>query len=154
MNKTAVCLAILISLCIALAGNTAAQGKKMYSWTDENGVVHFSDTEPQGQEAQVQDMPQEPAPAAAASPYQQPTPGEPSVAEQRRQEIARKKQEAHVNRVVTDAQCSAWQAEVDRLEPNRRVFFTNDQGETERMDDVERTNRVAELKGQIARNCK
>ena len=54
---------------------------------------------------------------------------------------------------MKSAQCAAWQAEVDRLEPNRRVFFTNEQGETERMDDVERTNKVAELKSQIARNC-
>ena len=43
---------------------------------------------------------------------------------------------------------------MDRLEPNRRVFFTNEQGETERMDDVARTNRVAELKAQIAKNCR
>jgi hypothetical protein len=51
-------------------------------------------------------------------------------------------------------ECTAWQAEVDRLEPNRRVFYTNDEGETVRMDDVERTNRVANLKSQIAKNCK
>ncbi len=154
MTKTAVCLSVLIALCLALAGNAAAQGKKMYSWTDENGVVHFSDTEPEGQDAQAHDLPQEPASTATASPYQQPAAGEPSIAEQRRQEIARKKEQAHVNRAVTEAQCSAWKSEVDRLEPSRRVFYTNEQGETERMDDVERTNRVAELKGQIARNCK
>jgi len=65
-----------------LIAQAEAQQQKMYSWTDENGVVHFSDVQPEGQQAQEQ------------------------------------------------------------------------QGETERMDDVERTDRVAELKSQIAQNCK
>ena len=77
----------------------------MYSWTDENGVVYFSDIKPEGQEAQSRVIPQ-------------------------------------------------GQAELDRLEPHRRVFFTNEKGETERVDDVERANKVAQLKAQIAKNCK
>ncbi len=77
-----------------------------------------------------------------------------SVAEQRREEIASNKQEARAKQAQNDAQCAAWQSEVDRLEPNRRVFFTNEQGETERMDDVQRVNQVAALKQKIAANCK
>ena len=78
----------------------------------------------------------------------------PSYAQQRRDEIAQKSGEAQANKAVKDMECTAWQAEVDRLEPNRRVFYTNDEGETVRMDDVERTNGVANLKSQIAKNCK
>jgi hypothetical protein len=33
------------------------------------------------------------------------------------------------------------------------VFFTNEAGETERMDDVERTNQVAEARAFIEANC-
>ena len=66
---------------------------------------------------------------------------------------AQKKRDARESATQRDAECAAWQAEVDRLEPNRRVFFTNEAGETERMDDVERVNRVAELKQQIATHC-
>jgi hypothetical protein len=87
------------------------------------------------------------------NPYQQ-VENQPSIAQQRRDEIAQKSQQAQVNQAVYSAQCSSWQAEVDRLEPNRRVFFTNEEGETERMDDVERTDRVAQLKNQIAKNCR
>jgi len=54
---------------------------------------------------------------------------------------------------VNDAECAAKSAEVAELEPHRRVFFTNEEGETERMDDVERTNRVAEAKAFIEKNC-
>jgi hypothetical protein len=34
------------------------------------------------------------------------------------------------------------------------VFSTNEKGETERMDDVVRTDRVAELRDLIGNNCR
>lgn len=143
---------ILVALCVlVMMSQTQAQEKKMYSWTDENGTVHFSETAPQGQQVQEQLVPASDQ-TASSGPSATSETG-PSYAEQRRQEIAQKRQDAKVNQAVNDAQCEAWKSEVARLEPNRRVFFTNDQGETERMDDVVRTDRVAELKGLIASNC-
>jgi len=152
MNKIPLYGLFAAVFCLLLTAHAEAQDKKLYSWTDENGTVHFSDSRPAGQEVQEQTIPAE-APRATDNPYRDVDAG-PSLAEQKRQEIARKSDEAQISRAVTSAQCSSWQAEVDRLEPHRRVFYTNDQGETERMDDVERTDRVAELKSQIARNCK
>jgi hypothetical protein len=143
---------LLAGLVLAQAGDAVAQERKMYQWTDEAGVVHFSDMAPEGQAAQARELPGNDAPAAA-NPYQQPA-SEPSAAQQRREEIARKSQQAQVEQAARDSECAAWQAEVARLEPNRRVYYTNEQGETERMDDVARTNRVAELKAQIERNCR
>jgi hypothetical protein len=136
---------ILFSLC---AGATAmAQSEKMYSWTDENGVVHYSDTRPEGQQVHEQDIPRDDQ-RASSNPYKQPE-TEPSVAQQRRDEIARK----NASLALSSGLWSSWKSEVERLEPNRRVFFTNEDGETERMDDVERTDRVAQLKNQIALHC-
>jgi hypothetical protein len=147
-------LSIIVLLCAGIIGATGVMAKEMYRWTDENGVVHYSDKKPTGQQeyqtSQVPDSAPVPVaePAAAA-----PMAEEPSVAQQRREEIAEKKQEARESQAQRESECAAWQAEVDRLEPNRRVFFTNEDGETERMDDVERVNRVAELKQKIAQNC-
>jgi hypothetical protein len=152
MNKSTICTFFVALLCLFITVNSQAQDKKMYSWTDENGTMHFSETRPEGQDVREQNIPQD-TPATADNPYQDVDTG-PSYAQQRRDEIAQKGADAQVNDAVNDMECSAWQAEVARLEPNRRVFSTNDQGETVRMDDVERTNRVAELKSQIARNCK
>ena len=152
MNKSAMCTFFAALLCLFVAANGQAQDRKMYSWTDENGTVHFSESKPDGQDAREQNIPQG-APPAANNPYQDVDAG-PSYAQQRRDEIARKSDEAQVNNAVKSLECTSWQSEVDRLEPNRRVFYTNDQGETERMDDVARTNRVAELKSLIAKNCK
>jgi hypothetical protein len=152
MYKSSICTVFVAVFCLFITAYAQAQDKKMYSWTDENGTVHFSEARPEGQDVQEQSIPQG-APPASDNPYQDVDAG-PSAAQQRREEIAQKSEEAQVNNAVKDVQCTSWQAEVDRLEPNRRVFYTNDQGETERMDDVERTSRVAELRSQIARNCK
>ena len=147
-------LSIVLLLCAGVIGATGVMAKEMYRWTDENGVVHYSDQKPAGQQdyqtSQVPDSTPVPAPESAAA---APAAEEPSVAQQRREEIAEKKQEARESQAQRESECAAWQAEVDRLEPNRRVFFTNEAGETERMDDVERVNRVAELKQKIAQNC-
>ena len=154
MIKSAICLSVVAAFCFATAYPADAQAKEMYSWTDENGVVHFSDTKPMDQDVRPQAVPQGQA-LQGNSPYQQDDQAnEPSPGQQRREEIDQKNQEARANQAMNEAQCSAWRAEVSRLEPHRRVFFTNEKGETERMDDVERVNTVAELKSNIAKNCK
>ena len=139
--------------CLSVSGSAFGQGKQMYSWTDENGVVHFTDERPVGQEVTVHDI-SESDPSTATSPSQQvDVASEPSLAQQRRDEIAQRRQEIQAEAAVNDAECAAKRAEVAELEPHRRVFFTNEEGETERMDDVERTNRVAEAKAFIEKNC-
>jgi hypothetical protein len=152
MKNSAICALFVATICLFAAVFAEAQDTKMYSWTDENGTVHFSDTKPQGQNFEEKRITQDTA-GVAGTAYQQGDSGS-STAQQKREEIARKSQEAQVNSAINNVQCSAWQAELERIEPNRRVYFTNDAGETERMDDVERVNRVAELKAQIARNCR
>lgn len=139
---------------LALGVSVSAHAEKMYQWTDENGVVHFSDQKPKGKDFKTVDIPTSPAPGSV-SPLQGTEEGEPapSAAQQRRDDIARSREEARDKQAANEAQCAAWQAEVDRLEPHRRVFFTNEEGETERMDDVERTNTVAELRKKLADNC-
>lgn len=151
MNKVGRISLTTLVFCLCWAALASAQSQKMYKWTDEDGVVHFSDSMPEGQTFEEQNLPAASQPANAKPDEQDNT--APSIAQQRRDEIARKHQEAKAADAANDARCAALQAEVDRLEPNRRVFFTNEDGETERMDDVERTDRVAELKDQIARDC-
>ena len=152
MKKSSIHVLIVAIVCLLLSFTTGAQDKKLYSWTDENGTVHFSDVQPEGQVVEERNIPQD-APPASDNPYHDVDTG-PSAAEQRHQNIAQKSEQAQIQQAMNSAQCPSWQAEVDRLEPNRRVYSTNEQGETVRMDDVERTNRVAELKAQIAKNCK
>jgi hypothetical protein len=146
-------LLLFVTLCgFLLAAVAEAQEKTMYTWTDENGVVHFSDIQPQGQQAREEAIPQNESPGSP-DPYASQGDGGATYADQKRQQIAANSEAARQKQAVKSAQCASWQAELSRLEPNRRVFYTNEQGETERMDDVKRANRVSELKRQIAQNC-
>lgn len=53
-----------------LTSSTArADAQKIYSWTDENGVVHFADAPPTNREFSVEDLPQgAPPPATDRTP--------------------------------------------------------------------------------------
>ncbi len=152
MATSAKIMVFIILAGLFLAAHSVAQEKKMYRWTDENGVVHYSDVQPQGQSAQEQQIPMDRSPGTS-NPDSAASIAAPSIAEQKRQDIADKADQAKAAKAANAAKCSAWKSEVQQLEPNRRVFYTNDQGETERMDDVARTDRVKELKSLIAQNC-
>jgi hypothetical protein len=119
MIRQAIILTVILFVGLGAVATTKAQGQQMYSWTDENGVVHFSDTRPEGQQVSEQMIPNDPQPAAD-NPYQQ-VENQPSIAQQRRDEIAQKSQQAQVNQAVYSAQCSSWQAEVDRSAPHGRL---------------------------------
>jgi hypothetical protein len=149
-NKPAAVLAAALLIAAGVPG--ALFAAEVYKWTDEDGVVHFSDQEPVGRDAQVENLREDP-PAPESDPYPEAEAGS-SAAQQRREEIERKGREAREQTAMTEQNCSAWEAELERLEPNRRVFFTNEEGETERMDDVARTDRVAELESLIDRDCR
>lgn len=125
----------------------------MYKYVDENGTVVFTEKPPADRNIQSQAIPPGPPPQGG-NPYAQAgADSEMSAAEAKREEIARQGEQARTQRAQMEAQCAAWQAEVDRLEPHRRQYFTNEEGETERMDDEKRVAQVASLKQQIAANC-
>jgi hypothetical protein len=144
-------IAALFPLACLLAGPAWAQ--QMYKWTDENGVVHFSETPPEGQEAQASDIPKGAQPMGQADMSAPVSDDMHSAAQQRREELARKRDEAQAEAAIRDAECAAKRAEVARLEPNRRVFYEDASGETVRMDDQVRVDRVAEAKKFIQENC-
>jgi hypothetical protein len=154
MIKSRLLASIVAVLAVLMVIPAGAQNGKMYSYTDENGTVVFTDQRPPDQSVQAEPIPPGPPPQGG-NPYAQAADGTaPSAAQQRREQIAHSAQESRQAHEVQEAQCAAWKEETERLEPHRRHYYTNDEGETVRMDDVERANRVAELKEKIAANCR
>ena len=168
MNRLLTCL---FASLVCLAGTDAAhaQGKQVYTWTDENGVVHYVDTPPDNPNAVQMTAPEAYQPgtgtgaaeseegeaaaeaAAETTPAEEPEPL--SYADQKRQEMAAKSEERRAKKVERDAACNRARQQVESLEPSRRVYFTNEQGEEERVDDEVRVQRVEDLKAYIAENC-
>ena len=69
-----------LAASMLLISGSANAAKELYRWTDEKGVVHYSDTKPNGTEFERREVAADPAPipAAAAEP---PSPAAAPVAE-------------------------------------------------------------------------
>ncbi len=166
MNRISRVIGVFIVIaafpCIA-----TAQKSSIYSWTDENGVKHYSDRAPAEVVENKEQIPESyetiPMDTAVKTLNNQPVdPDAPnpdsaadelSYADQQRLEIAetrkaRKEEQAERQRICLQAT-----DELARIEPSRRVFYTDKSGETTRMDDEERVQRVEQNKQLIAEYC-
>ena len=138
--------------------NSSSASAEVYKWTDENGVTHYSQTPPpDGQEAEIQDLPEShegvnPNPGTEAS--QIGSEGEElSTADLRRQELADSRKARAEEQAATEALCLDTEQLLAQLEPSRRVFYTNEDGETVRMDDEKRVAEVQRLKDIQSDHC-
>jgi hypothetical protein len=153
-----------------LAGGSLAAAE-VYTWTDENGVLHYSDTprtdgpmetieaeeayRPGSADAYPAPVASEEAQAAPeASPSATESAEAPqSAADARREELASRREERREAKAETDRLCAQHRQRVEQMEPSRRVFTTGEDGEPVRMDDEERVALVAESKAFIDKNC-
>ena len=155
-----------------VAGSVATPllADEMYSWTDENGVRHFSSLPPPpGLEATVSDLPDSvPVPAVDVD-YPDATDSTASVADdafsaeqdteelsaadQYRQQIADTRAEQRSAQAEMDQACIQARNRLAQIEPSRRVFYTDESGETVRMDDEERVGEVETLSDFISSHC-
>jgi len=179
-------LFLLTAGVLSFTGLVYGQGSEIYTWKDENGVVHYTDTVPDLPDAKKMEAPEAylpgstgayPEDAVAGSagvngpategndadagipPDGQTSPNDSaeeeslSYADQKRQQIARNREERLKREQERGEQCARAREQVAALEPTRRVYFTNDEGETERMDDEVRVRLVEEAKAKVAEFC-
>ena len=154
-------LSLLVILAAAWFG--PAWGTEVYTWTDEDGTVHFSDsTRPSGamDVIEVEEIPRpgtsdaydDPGADTEAAPEET---GETvhSAAQQRREEIAQVGAERKEAQEETDRLCALHRQRLEQMEPARRVFYVNEEGESIRMDDDQRMGMIDESKAFLAANC-
>lgn len=165
-QRTTILISILVlgSICWLNTGISA----EVYTWTDQAGVVHFSDLPPLTENARVMEVEDVYRPGSSgAYPAAEGTTAAPSVeddnpmtenpatlAQQRRAQLAKDREARKEKMAETAEMCKKYEQLLARLEPARRVFYTNEQGEQVRMDDNERVERITESKDYIAKNCK
>ena len=138
--------------CIAAVGTTGAT--EVHRWVDENGVVHFSDVRPTTAPATTLEL-ADPAPAAT------PSPGDAaegvdaplSAAEQRRQQIRERREARAAEQKETEYWCDKHRTRLEQMEPARRVFYNDENGEQVRMDDDMRVGLIEESKTFLSENC-
>jgi hypothetical protein len=169
-NRNISSLTIIVTLVMGLV-NIPASASEVYSWTDENGVVNYSDRPPQGQQAQTIDVPEAylPGTSDAHSPSDTPVveatdpvdDAEPGVeradvktaAQERREEISKNRKERREAQAEIDRLCQQHSQRLAQVEPYRRVYYTDDNGETIRLDDNQRLALADMSRAYLAENC-
>ncbi len=166
MNRIGIALLLVIAGAV-LPSIAGAQKNTIYSWTDENGLKHFSDQAPVGVPATRKEIPvaaQPVAEEAVADPLNN-EPGDNAVAtqtavaddlsyaDQQRLDLEEKRKAKQEKQLERQRMCLKAREELARVEPNRRVYYSGKDGETTRMDDVERVTLVEENKQLIAEYC-
>ncbi|MEJ8569055.1 DUF4124 domain-containing protein [Elongatibacter sediminis] len=170
MNRSAYAILAMAGL---VAISPTVDAKEVYTWTDENGVVHYVDTPPDHPDARSVEAPEAYRPGSVTHEPVFPDPppaGDPaqagssdaegesaaeqlSAADARRQELEQRRQERLAQQAEYAAICNRARQQLAEVEPNRRVFYENEDGETVRMDDEERVALVEENKRLIDQYC-
>jgi Domain of unknown function (DUF4124) len=161
-------LAVASIFFFAFLNNSPAQTQSVYTWTDEKGVVHYTDTPPDNPNAveipatevyrpgSTGAYPQAEAAAQAESAVTG-NESDPAAVASYADEQRKKMDEARKASAEKQAErariCKDARDQLESIEPSRRVFFTNEQGETERLDDEQRVAMVEQAKALIAENC-
>ncbi len=159
-----------LGLSVMLAGGPLVAAE-VYTWTDADGVLHFSDTpRADGQSETIEaaeayrpgtgDAYAPPAEAAAtdaadaavAAEVTEEAPLSPAAA--RREEQALERARRREEQAELDRLCAQHRQRLEQVEPSRRVFYTDANGETVRLDDEERVRLVEESQAFLAGNCR
>jgi hypothetical protein len=178
---------ILLGL-LAAAVSGPARGTEVYTWTDENGTPHYSDSPPPSGTGKVIEVEEAyrpgtagayPDPEQTAAPEEAEAPGttetpaptetpEPAAApeeavapeetpktpaQERREQLARERAEHRKADAEAERLCAFHRQRLEQMEPARRVFYTNEAGESVRMDDDVRVGLIDESKAFLAANC-
>ncbi len=168
MNRIRISIVLVSSLWV-FPLSLYAQSGSIYSWTDENGVKHYSDRAPAEVAAEAEEIPLDyqitPSEAdtdaatlnnesidAAGSSGAAPA-AELSYADQQRQAMQEKRHAQQEKAAERNRICLQARDQLARVEPNRRVFYTDEKGETTRLDDDARLQLVEESKTLIAEYC-
>jgi hypothetical protein len=143
---------MIITSSLLLAMSATAMASQVYKWVDAQGVTHFSAQPPQGQESTSVNTAAPPPKPEVEEKKAAPTfdsiadPEQATIDEKVKREVAAK--EAQRKKYCADVR-----GNLSQLENNPRVRIEID-GETRRLSELERQNRITEAQKSITENCK
>lgn len=148
----------LLVAVLALGASQLAWSAKVHTWTDENGVVHYSDSpraDGQSQTVEIEDIYKPGTVTEGAVPEAGEEPAE--TVSNRIQQDREQRRKDRAERLQAQEEieklCAQHRDRLARVEPARRVMYTGEDGEMVRMDDDERLALVDESRKFIAENC-
>lgn len=141
---------MIVTTSLALVLSSTAMAGQIYKWVDAQGVTHFSEQPPQGQQANTVNTATPPPPA----PESKPAPTFKDIADpQQAAADAKVKKEVAEQEAQRLKYCETQRNNLAQLENNPRVRV-EDGGEMRRLGEDERQQRIADSKKAITENCK
>ncbi|NQD80478.1 DUF4124 domain-containing protein [Pseudomonas sp. CrR14] len=141
---------MIVTTSLALVLSSTAMAGQIYKWVDAQGVTHFSEQPPQGQQANTVNTATPPPPA----PEPKPAPTFKDIADpQQAAADAKVKKEVAEQEAQRLKYCETQRNNLAQLENNPRVRV-EDGGEMRRLGEDERQQRIADSKKAITENCK
>jgi hypothetical protein len=134
---------LLLTLLIGLSPWCMAA--QIYKWVDAQGVTHFDAQPPPGQPSTTVQTPPAPTAKPPAMPGSGPIGDQKAIDSNVKKQVA--EQQAQLQKFCTQARTNLAQ-----LQNNPRLR-EEVEGETRRLSDTQRQERIAEAQKQIAENC-
>lgn len=157
--RIAIISTVVFLFTLPFLATDAMASDEVYRWVDENGVVHFGDQPPAETAAEevtiqpfISNNASSPSGSAPTDSGQSPEP-QPSVAQQIRDERAKKRAEIEENKKMVAEACAQRRELVSQLEPSTRVMVQMEDGTVTRLDDNVRMETLNEAQTYIAENC-
>lgn len=166
-GRCAIATSFVLAFALTVAAGANAQDSEssspgIYTWTDEDGTVHFTEEAPKNVDAKTVTV--EPPPPVS-SPYESVTesagdagaddenlsPG--ARARQQRLEREQANSEAQAQRQQLEEACDRARQQVINLESRTNVLVQDPDGGTTRLGDDRRLEMLEETRGFITDNC-
>lgn len=161
--KFSTVLSLTIAMLIAATSASAAKKSKFYKWTDENGVVHYTQDPPPGQveanELTVQDLGpassvETPVEEPATEPAQEPN----SISEQLASDAEAYRKQAELleqrQEQVRKLNCEKGRALVAGLEPSQRAVIRDADGSERVLFGDDRIRELEAARKLVRENCR
>lgn len=143
---------MILTSSLLLALSASAMAAPIYKWVDAQGVTHFGEQPPQGQQS-ITVNPSVAPPPSSSTPEAKPTPTFDAIADPEQAAAdAKVKQEVAAQEAQRKKYCENQRNNLAQLENNPRVRV-EEGGEMRRLGEDERQKRIADAKQAIKENC-
>ena len=158
-------LEIAVGLCFAVLLVLPAMAEEdYYTWIDENGVVNYSERNPQGYNAQyigretrfgynTQRSTSPPEPEAEPSADQDEEGPDLETDEEFRQEMAQIEADKERNAEIRRSSCRVARVNLEKLANYNRIRVQDDDGQTRFLTEEEKQARVDAARQSVRENC-
>ncbi|CAH0243242.1 hypothetical protein SRABI70_02776 [Pseudomonas sp. Bi70] len=144
---------MILTSSLLLALSASAHAGQIYKWVDAQGVTHFGEQPPQGQQSTTVNPSAAPPPATTTESKPTPPPTFDSIADPEQAAAdAKVKKEVAAQEAERKKYCETQRNNLAQLENNPRVRV-EEGGEMRRLGEDERQKRIADSKQAIKENC-